>query len=562
MRKKRVMFLSEWSELSSGYSVYYKNIIKRLFDTGKYEILELANYAVDGDQRLDNAPWQIIPVVPNPQDSDANRIYNSNPIGQFGLFKFEEACLKFLPDIVISIFDYWYSDFVLKSPFRNFFKMIWMPTVDSKPQRHCWIDAYSSCDKICSYSYFGKNVLENESGGKIKNVTVCSPGIDSSYLPSTNKSELKKRFDIEEKQNIVMMVCRNQMRKLICDFIESARVFIDKYSCIDKELVDNTYFYIHTSNPDHGWEIEQPIINSHVVDKILVTYFCKYCGNIKVKKFCGILSECKNCNKNSMQMTSVGAGIPRQAIADLMSIADLGALLSIGEGFGMPIIEFKKVGVPVITVPWSAMEEQCIDIKCGERRDYGGIPVKIQRMYTEATTMQQRALFDKEDFADKVYEYLNKSSENKKKLSDEATYCANTYFTWDKCSNEWEKIIDSIDISNLKKWDKDPPVYFNSIENNEPPKNIADDAEELIRWCVDNWYPHRYFTEYRISEFVNSIVTGASLIDQFNKERFSFDSVKSIFRGMIDKHNHFERIRESMFFKNKTNEDVFDVVKF
>jgi len=221
MSKKRILFSTEWSELFSGYGIYYKKLLERLYSTGKYEILELANYAKAGDPRLKYSKWEVIPVMPNPHDDHGNSIYNSNPLAQFGMNAFDDACLYFRPDIVVTIFDYWYSSYMLRSPFRNFFKLIWMPTVDSKPQRASWLDTYALCDKVCAYSYFGKRTLEEESSGRIKDVTVCSPAVDEDYLPSDTKEALRKKMGIPKDKNIVMMVCRNQMRKLICDFIET-----------------------------------------------------------------------------------------------------------------------------------------------------------------------------------------------------------------------------------------------------------------------------------------------------------------------------------------------------
>lgn len=562
MRKKRIMFLSEWSELSSGYGVYYKNIISRLFNTGKYEILELANYAKEGDARLLNTPWEIIPVVPHDNDTEGMNRYNSNPLAQFGLFKFEEACIEFKPDIVISIFDYWYSSFVLKSPFRRFFKMIWMPTVDSKPQKPAWIDTYKLCDKVCAYSYFGKKTLEEESSGAIKDIDVCSPGIDNSYMPQASKEELRKMLGVPKDANIVMMVCRNQMRKLICDFIEAYGIFEAKYKKKNKKLVDNTYFYIHTSNPDSGWEIEKPISQLSNPNKIKLTYHCSNCGAISIESYIGIVATCKNCNKQSLLTTSVNKGVPRQAMADLMSIADIGVLTSIGEGFGMPIVEFKKVGVPVITVPWSAMEEQCVDIKCGENRHLGGIPVNIERMFTESATMQQRALFSRSDLAKKVFEHLSLNEGKKKLISDDAKRCVDTYFTWDGCAAKWENIIDKMDISDNADWIKDPPQFFENIEGKEIPQEVVYNIEESIRWCLKNWYNHPYFTEYRVQELINSLACGVEMIDQFNKTQFNYSKMKETFIAMISKNNIYENARYSRYNSGNTErqQETFNTI--
>lgn len=563
MRKKRILFCSEWSELSSGYGVYYKKIISYLNATGKYEVLEMANYAEEGDLHILNSPWEIVPVMPHPEDEQGNAIYQSNPLGQFGLFKFEDTCARFKPDIVISIFDYWYSSFILKSPYKNFFKMIWMPTVDSNPQKTSWLDTYAICDQICTYSYYGKRVLEEESHGQIKDIEVCSPGIDDDYIPSDTKENIRNKFGIPQDINIVMMVCRNQMRKLICDFVESASIFKKKYEKDDPDLVKNTFFYIHTSNPDSGWEIESVIGASEASKNILMTYKCSGCGKVNISNYKGIVFECDGCGEKKMQSVSVSNGIDRQDLADIMSIADIGALMSIGEGFGMPIIEFKKVGVPVMMPPWSAMEEQCTPIAGCEDRSLGGIPIKIERMFTESATMQHRALFDREDFADNIFYYLTKDDNYKQIISTCAKQCADNIFTWENTSKKWEEIIDGMDVSDNLDWEAAPSMFYQKkLCKEDIPEELHHEIEKLVDWCIDNYYPHSYFTKFRRSELVNSICCGTDMIDQFNKASFGFDSFISIINGMIQKHNDYEMLRTSLYQGNlsEKQEEEFNTV--
>jgi len=556
MRKKRVLFHTEYSELSSGYATYAKNLMERMYASGKYEVAEFAIYVAPEDQTLQFKPWKVYPIMPSSSDEHYKGEYGSSPLGQFGIFKFEEVCLDFKPDIVMSIFDYWYSSYIIKSPFRNFFKLIWMPTVDSEPQRPCWIDTYSLCDKTMAYSYFGKRVLEEQSSGRIKDVTVASPGIDEKYKPSQSKEELRKAMGIPQDAKIVLMVARNQLRKLIPDFLETLDVYTRKYGKKNKDLVDKTFFYIHTSNPDGGWDIPECIVRTGCAGNILTTYVCRFCNSISISIYSGIVCKCSDCNNIAMSMSSVGAGVPREALADIMSIADVGVLASIGEGFGMPIIEMKKVGLPVITVPYSAMEEQCVDIKCGEDRHLGGVPVKIDRMYTEASTMQRRAMFSKEDLAKKVYEVLTMKEIKYDILSSNAKRCVDTYFTWDRTAEIWMEEIDKMEISDNLIWDKSPPMFFEELEANPIPEEMGGDAREMVEWAAEMWYNHPYLTEFRKSEMIQSLIAGVDMIDQFNKTAFTLENLMGIFKHFISKHNFFESVRKRLFFdKGEKKED-------
>lgn len=553
--KKRILFHTEASFLSSGFAIYAHNILKRLHDSGKYDVAEFAIYANEGEERTKFTPWMMYPVAPARGDEEYAKIYGSNPYGQFGMFKFEAACLDFKPDIVMSIFDFWYSSYIARSPFRNFFKFAWMPTVDSRPQRPSWLDTYKTCDKILAYSYFGKNVLEEESNNQINDIIVASPGIDDSYEPSDTKENLRKKLGIPQDAKIVMMVCRNQMRKLIPDFLETLPIYYNKYSR-KKSFSNNTFFYIHTSNPDDGWDLAQAIQETGMPNRILTTYICKECKTISISVFRGNVCQCEKCKKISMHMTNVSKGVPREALQDIMSVADIGVLMSIGEGWGMPLVEFKKAGVPVISVPYSATEEQVRDIDCGEPRHLGGFDVKIDRFYTESRTMQKRALFDKDSLAKRIYQIFSMSDSKYKDLCDDAKKCADELFTWDRAADAWMKAIDSIDVSDNLKWEAAPQNLYQPLsERFSPPQDIINHPDKLVDWLVESAYPHPCFTDYRKQELVDSLVSGADLIDGFNKSTYNLEKLFGMFNSMIEKHNVFEDARIQNFMGKYINKD-------
>jgi len=47
--KKRILFIGEASPLETGFSNYYRQLLSRLQETGKYDIAELGSYIRHGD---------------------------------------------------------------------------------------------------------------------------------------------------------------------------------------------------------------------------------------------------------------------------------------------------------------------------------------------------------------------------------------------------------------------------------------------------------------------------------------------------------------------------------
>lgn len=100
--KKKILFNTEFTRLSTGYAVYGYELMKALHNTGKYELFELASYARGNDpqhqQWMRESPWRIFPNMPANAAEQAE--YDSNPINEFGQWKFDQVCLEVQPDIV------------------------------------------------------------------------------------------------------------------------------------------------------------------------------------------------------------------------------------------------------------------------------------------------------------------------------------------------------------------------------------------------------------------------------------------------------------------------------
>lgn len=107
--KKRVLWVSEFSALLTGFSRQGDAILNRLYQTDKYILAEHASYIRDGDPRIYEHVkdrWKVYGTLPrNPEEE---RIYRSTHSprgnfghsGQFGENSFSEVVCDFKPDIV------------------------------------------------------------------------------------------------------------------------------------------------------------------------------------------------------------------------------------------------------------------------------------------------------------------------------------------------------------------------------------------------------------------------------------------------------------------------------
>ena len=182
MYKKKILFVTESHKLASGFGTYAKEVIERIHNTGKYEVAQMACYSSPKD--LSDTDWLIYGIAPTPEEKEYNEQHKA-PIIQWGLSRFEQVCLDFKPDIVVTYRDPWMDAYIADSPFLPFFHWVWMPTVDSQPQKTEWLYNFNRCDGLMAYSEYGKRILEEQTNGRLKVSGCASPGIDISKLGYT-----------------------------------------------------------------------------------------------------------------------------------------------------------------------------------------------------------------------------------------------------------------------------------------------------------------------------------------------------------------------------------------
>ncbi len=468
-RKPRILWLGEATYLNTGYGVYGNEVLSRLHTTGKYEIAEVGVYGHFADKRANSIPWTYYGCLPDTQADNAK--YDEQIANQWGLWRFEEICLDFKPDIVMDIRDWWMLEYVSRSPFRKNFHWAIMPTIDSAPQMEQWLATYMEADTVCAYSEFGRDTMDAESNGLINFHGLAPPAANYDYLkPVPDKIKHKEAMGFEPNVKIVGTIMRNQKRKLYPDLIDGFKQFLEKYP----DVGHDTFLYLHTSYPDIGWDIPRLIRESGIGHKILCTYICHDCGHVFPSFFHDAVQTCPKCGKPSAKLPSGEKGATTKDLAAIINCFDVFVQYSICEGFGMPQVEAAACGVPVMSVDYSAMSSVVRNIK--------GTPLKVQRMFRESETHSYRALPDNKDLADKLGKFLSKPESLQMKAGRDTYLACRKSYDWSRTSKVWENIIDSVKLQPLEKtWDSPANII-------QPNINVPDglSIEDFVRWCVVN----------------------------------------------------------------------------
>lgn len=506
MSKIKILYSGETTGAASGFGTYGHNILSRLVKNPKFHIAEFASFGSLHDGKYANAQWRYYPNHVNPGEPE-HQVYESNPLNKFGAWRYERVLLDFKPDIVFTIRDPWMMEHEHKSPLRPFYHLAIMPTVDSAPQQHSWIEMFSTADAVFTYSDWAIPVLDKQSGGKIKSKGSPYPGVElDCFFPPKDKKRHKQQYGLPPDSFIIGSVMRNQKRKLIEDLFKAFSIFLEKYG--DTEVGKKTYLLLHTSYPDFaGWDIQKIIKHYGISSRVYFTYFCQATNNFFIRKFSGAKTFSPFTNSISAGFPNVGKGVSRRQLGDIYRCMDLYCQYAICEGLGMPQVEAAACSVPLASVDYSAMSDVVAKTK--------GIPLKVQRTFYEWETNAFRVYPDNEYTADAFYKFFSQNESYRNNKGKQARDAAEKWFSWDRSADMWAEHFESIVFTGKQgKWNSPPILSDYNIPPYEEKPNITN--SQYVEWlCAMVAKNHSLFNSF----------FGLSIIEQLNNQ------ITSTFKG-------------------------------
>jgi glycosyltransferase involved in cell wall biosynthesis len=523
MAKRRLLFCGEASWLSTGFAKFGREVIKRLHATGKYDIAEMGNYGRQDAPQVATLPWRFYGVLP--MNEEENRIYQGNPQCQFGLYKFDAVVADFQPDILVSQLDPWMMQHLVSSRFRGNYKLLLTPTVDSAPQRQEWIDKeFSKADVITTYSRFARRVLESQ-GVKVADVT--SPGVDLNVFKPMDKNALRKEWGLGKGEDrtktlfVIGTVMHNQKRKLFTDLFESYAMLRKKHANVRE--IEKSVLLCHTSWPDVGWDIPELLQRSGVQRHVIFTYKCDSCSHVFLHWFIPTnpagMGQCVFCGNHTAHMPNTHNSVSEEDLAEIYNLMDIYCQPAICEGWGVPVVEAKACGIPVLCSNYSALEDHV--------ENGGALPIPVDRYYTEAETMAVRTFCDREALAS-LFKRLLTNHDERNKLGKAARDCAERLHNWDIVAAKYDKILNSIPINNREEtWNLRPALK--QVPPYRIDRNMPNDQYILLLYRV-------ILGREPDPDGFNNWMTGLA-------KGTSKEDVEKFFLSELEAHNRFEEIR-------------------
>lgn len=386
----KILYWGDSPTVDTGFGVVAKNLLPRLESYG-HEVYVLGiNYYGDP---YDHTEFQF-PIWPVDKGS-LDLMY--------GYQKFWYLEDQIQPDLIFLFNDPWCTEKLMsmRPPTDRHPKIMTYYPTDGGPLKKSWLEMLDKFDAQVCYSNFAERVIiESNDNKRPKNLYQIYHGVDTDIFKPLNQSECRLRLGITVDSFVVGMVARNQPRKR---FDVLAKAFAEFAK--DK---DDAKLYLHTTLHDVGWDIPDLTKQLGIDKKLIIT------TDVRPDR-----------------------GVSPQQLNMIYNTFDVNCLISLGDGFGLPVAESMATACPQLVSNHSCLQELV--------EGHGGLTAKTAAWVMNTggfNTWGQ--LTDYKDIADKL-NVLYYSKDLRMQLSDQAyQFIRQPKFSWDYAALEFNKIIRKI----------------------------------------------------------------------------------------------------------------------
>ena len=604
MRKKRVLIHSNFCKMFTGFGKHKKNLLSYLYNTGKYDIIELSNGYTWESEQLKFVPWEsygTLPSDPEIHKEIAIDERRKNAAG-YGAEMIDHAVKELKPDIYLGIEDVWAFNGFIEKEWWNKIHCIVHTTLDSLP---ILPDAVNAADKIKNYfvwASFAEKAMHKLGHTHVKTVHGTLDASSFNRLADEDRLKLRNRFKLSD-EYIIGFVFRNQLRKSVPNLLDGFKLFQENNKQAKAKLL------LHTSW-NEGWDIVKLLKEKEIDPKnILTTYVCKNCNAYNVKSFSSHVVNCDFCRtQNSCETTNVKTGVNEQQLNEIYNLMDVYCHPFTSGGQEIPIQEAKLTELITLVTNYSCGED------CSTEAS-GGFPLEWAEYREPGTQFIKASTLPTSIFSQLQYVY-SLSLETKKLLGKTARQFVIDNYSIEVVGKFFENLFDSfphVDYVFENKKLKCDPFYDPdaSLQDKEWVESLycniltKQDPAGVIHWMqrlksdLKRSDVLNYFRKIALSENQNSfldemlsslkenkdskkiafvqpngveeIIIATSLVTSIKKLYPDYDIyffTRNEYFDLINSHpdvkkvlNYFNKMDDPLFFEGKgSNNKYFDIV--
>lgn len=476
MRKKRILFLTDYAGAFTGFGKQCKLLLSYLYKTKKYEILNLAQgvrSSAENYEAVDKFPWKTTGTIPDQDEQVKARMMQDPNFARhvsYGALTLNDTVKNFKPDLIFAVNDTWGSQFIIDQPFASKIPYVCWNTFDSLPLLQDTVEKANKIKNYWTWSQFATNEFHKLGFSHVK-TQYPLVNTDQFYkLKDLEIESIKSKHGLPKDSFIIGFVFRNQLRKLINTQIEA-------YSIFKKENPDikNTFLYTHTHYAE-GWDIPKLCKQYNVnPNEVLCTYVCIETKEYFILPYSGQNIKNPHTGKNSLVTSNPDIGISDVQLNEIYNIFSLYSHPATSGACELPCVEAALTEKIITTCNYSFGE----DIINFNR---GSISMPFN-FYTEHGTQFLKSQPSPEKLAKifkKVYE-LN--DQEKKQMAKDSREWAIENYSININGAKIESFIDSQEILNFDLIDlESTPVLSN-------PTAQIPNSKSQIEW-IKNLYKH------------------------------------------------------------------------
>ena len=391
----KILFVGDSPTVNTGFGVVSKNVLAQLHAKGHQIAVLGVNHHGEPYSRED-FPYDIHPCEGG-----------GGSEGVFGMNRLWHILPQVQPDLLFLFNDPWIIRSYLEHRPDNisapYLKIIGYYPIDAGPMKSDTARLLSKeLDAQVCYSHYAERIITEANDGKRPdNLYQVYHGVDTKIYRPLNQQAVREELGISLDSWVVGMVARNQYRKRF-DILMSAFAKFAK----DK---DDARLYLHTVLSDVGYDINDLIKQFKIGGKVILT----------------------------QGMDSPAKGVPDTALNLIYNSFDVNALISLGDGFGLPVAESMAVGCPQIVSDHSCLKELV--------EGHGGITVKNAAWLLHTAGINTwGGVTDEDDLVAKL-EWAYSHRDIMRKYGEEGyKFIMKDQFSWNEIGNKFDSIIKNL----------------------------------------------------------------------------------------------------------------------